>query len=274
MTVLVDPHLIVRREGISSLPEDEFWRRVVEVAARDDFAVGHETFHWIIQRLMVLGYPDQNVEIGESSFRRESRVALDRLLARVSRGSSPPDDAALRPEYLGDSDAELSLIMDATEHAPELDAVMSCTSQWNPAEAHLVFGNLRVEALYDADREPASSAREHVASVFSDRRIHILGGAPTPSALRDIETELGVRPDRVLWIASEKSKPPRNLDERWGSLNPTVDIALCVTGRVAHSSWEAGESAARSCGVEMLECASQGRIVATLHEWARRQSRA
>lgn len=271
MTVLIDPHVLVAPTSCGSIDQTAFWTRVVEIAATDRVGVGHETFHWVVTQLRDLGYPDTQVDFGPPDFKWECQAALEKILSRVVRGDHPVEDVVLAPEYLGDEGARLCIVMDGSEHGPALDAMMSAPNHWSPSNGPGAIGLHTFELLFDPDQEPTALKAEAVRAKFAGRRLHVLGGAPTASALADFESELGVPEERVTWIASEKSKPPRNLDKRWGSLDPDVDVVVCVTGRVGHKTWEAGDKAATKCGVKMLECSTQGQLVATFRTWAGRQ---
>lgn len=274
MTILIDPHLLIADAACRGGDDLFFWERVVAMGGSERTQIGHESFHWVVHELEILGYPEKRVKFGPSDFARECQIAIERILTRVSRGCEQPAVEKLVPDYLGSVGAELCLAIDATEHGPVLDGLLTDSNHWNPVSTTLAIGLLDVELLFSVEQQPRAFESAEVKSVFEGRRVHILGGSVSSSALADCYSQLGVDADSVLWLESEKSKPARDVDERWAGLLPARDVAICVTGRVGHSVWKQGDRAARKRGVEMLECATQGRIVHTLRDWAMLQARA
>lgn len=267
MSILLDPHLIVERENLTPADRNAHWYRVVALAANRTLTLGHESFHWILGQLQSTGFPAKQVNFGPPGFNRDCQKAVDSLLTRVARGSEMPSEHDPVPEYLGNSDARLSLILDSTEHRNSCSALMSTEAHWTAPSHEVTIGPAVMELLSDPSAEPASAAKARVHEALSRYRLHIVGGSPTASALRSIVEELGIPAERVDWTASEKAKPPRGMDKKWGALSADRDITLCVTGRVSHAVWEQSEKASESCGVKMLECATQGMIVNTVRTW-------
>jgi hypothetical protein len=268
MTVLIDPHLLVAPTTCLVIDDARFWQRVVDIAAADRVQIGHEAFHWVVGQLEQLGYPESQVDFGPPSFRRECQSAMERILSRVSRGREEMVESSLTPPYLGSVEAGLCIVMDATEHGNRLDALLSDLEHWGVRSDVLTLGERDVELLYQPDQEPLAMASAATKSFFSNRRIHVLGGSITESAIANIESELGLQSDAVRWIVSEKSKPARDVDKHWAGLDPARDVAVCITGRVSHAVSEVGEKAAKKRGLQMVKCASQGRLVDVLKAWA------
>lgn len=267
MTALVDPHVLVETD-FHALNED-FWRRIVAIAKAKHLQIGHEAFHWVVAQLTALGYPAERVDFGPASFSRECQSAMEGILSRVSKGDAIPEDVAVDPTYLGSEEARLALVIDITSHRATVNALMSDRLHWDSAGASLRFGDVEIELLIDPAKEPSALELEEIRAYFSARRINILGGSATRTTLAALENELGVTEERVRWVESEISRPPRSWDKAWAQLRPDRDVAICNTGRVSHAVWEKGDNAAAACGVSMLECDSQGQIVPALQRWAR-----
>jgi hypothetical protein len=265
---LLDPHILVPLSQQGVADDEEFWQRVVNVAANGAFSIGHESFHWVIDQLQEKGYPDRKIDFGPPEFRRECQTAVEKILSRVSRGSDDIVETTLSPAYLGDANAGLSIVMDTTQHGALVAAIMSDTRHWESEEELLKVGDLELELIYDPSAEPAVFSTQALKAKFNDRRLHVVGGELNASLAHALEAELGLLPSSVQWIFSEKAKPARDLDKRWGSLDPAVDIAVCITGRVSHAVWEQADKAAVKCGVKMIECPSQGQLIDTLRVWA------
>lgn len=273
MTTLIDPHLLVAPTTCPAVDEDSFWQRVVDVAAKGRVEIGHEAFHWVIAQLQHLGYPHARVDFGPPSFRRECQSAIEKILSRVSSGREEVEESNLSPEYLGSADARLCIVMDATEHGENLDGLMTDSNYWAPPGDSLSVGRRHIELLFDVDQVPRALAAEAIKSKFEARRLHVLGGSKTDSAIAHLKEELGLTDDAVNWITSEKSKPARDVDKRWAGLDPERDIAICITGRISHAVWEMGDKAAAKRGIKMIECASQGQLVDALKVWSSAQPR-
>lgn len=273
MTILLDPHLLVAPTTCPSIDEDSFWQRVVDVATKDRVQIGHEAFHWVVAQLQHLGYPNARVDFGPPSFRRECQSAIERILSRVSSGREAVEDSDLSPEYAGSEDARLSIVMDATEHGENLDALMTDANHWVSPGDSLSVGQHQIELLFDIDKEPRALTAEAIKSKFQARRLYVLGGSKTDSAIANLKDQLGLNEGSISWITSEKSKPARDVDKRWAGLDAERDIAICITGRVSHSVWEMGDKIAAKRGIRMIECASQGQLVEVLKTWARGQPR-
>ncbi|MFL2002208.1 hypothetical protein [Microbacterium sp. A1-JK] len=271
MTVLIDPHLLIAPTTCGPIDQEAFWKRVVSIAGTSK-VIGHEAFHWVIDQLGALGYPEQQVNFGPPTFGRECQIAMERILSRVSRGPGEAEALELTPAYLGEEAAQLAIVMDATEHRGELDALLSDYNYWSAPTDAINLGSDAVELLIDSELEPKAFDAARVKRVFAGLHLHVVGGGATPSAIDDFAHRLGIPEANVHWVESEKSKPPRDLDKTWGSLDPQRDVALCVTGRVSHATWEKGEKAATKRGLTMLECPSQGRIVDLLIAWSKKQS--
>lgn len=271
MTTLTDPHLLIAPTTCTCADEEEFWKRVVLLGEVNRVELGLESFHWVIARLEKLGYPEQRINFGPPRFARECQVALQSILTRVSNGDREPTDEEIRPEYLGEVDARLCIVFDATAHGDSLDAILSDGRYWDPTESAVCIGARSVELIFDPQQEPSALRAEAIKSKFRKRRLHLVGGSPTASATAMLESTFGLQASDVNWIASEKSKPPRNIDERWSGLDATRDVAVCITGRVSHAVWEQADKAARKAGLEMIECATQGMLASALTEWAARQ---
>ncbi|WIB42684.1 hypothetical protein [Curtobacterium sp. MCLR17_058] len=265
---LLDPHILVPLT-LEGIPDDEeFWQRVVNVAASGTFSIGHESFYWVVDQLQERGYPDRRIDFGPPEFRRECQTAVEKILTRVSRGSDEIAEASLSPAYLGAEDAALSIVIDATQHSSTVAALMSDTRHWVDQEPLLAIGDLEIELLFDPLDEPKILSSRAAKVAFEGRQLHVVGGELTESLGRALDVELGIPTPSVHWIVSEKAKPARDLDKRWGSLNPAKDIAVCITGRVPHAVWEQADKAADKCGVKMIECHSQGQLVDALRGWA------
>jgi len=265
--MLVDPHTIIERPELAPNDRSIHWADVVSLAANHTIQLGHESFHWIVKQLQATGFPAQMVNFGPEGFGRDCQVALEQILSRVSRGSQEAVDSEIVPSYILDGDARLSLILDATEHADVTSALYTKQGHWSEPSTTAAFGSVRYDLIEDPTFDESATAQARSRLKVESMSLHVVGGAPTPSALRKLEEELGIPTDRVSWTRSEKAKPPRDMDRKWGSLDPKKDLALCITGRVSHAVWEQCEKAAASCGVRMLECATQGRIVETIQAW-------
>lgn len=265
---LLDPHILIplTQQGVSD--DEEFWQRVVDVAASGSFSIGHESFHWVVDQLKEKGYPDQNIDFGPPEFRRECQTAVEKILTRVSRGNEDIVEATLSPAFLGDANAGLSIVMDTTQHGALVAALLSDPRHWASKESLLTIGDLEVELLYDPSAEPAVLSSRAVKDKFKNRRLHVVGGELNAALAHALEDELGLSASSIQWIVSEKAKPARGLDKRWGSLDPSVDIAVCITGRVPHAVWEQADKAAEKCGLRMIECPSQGQLIDALQGWA------
>lgn len=271
MTVLADPHLLVTPTSCAHIEETAFWERVVLMGAVGQVELGYESFLWVVSQLEKLGYPEQQIDFGPPQFGRECQVAMERILTRVSHGSKEPEDGETNPVYLGDPDARLSIIFDSSAHGDSLHAIISDENYWGSPTAAVDIGPRRIELLIDPLQEPAVLRTNAIKAVFQGRRVHLVGGSPTPAALTQLQSELGLDDGQVNWIPSEKSKPPRDISKRWARLDPSRDVAVCITGRVSHAVWEQADKAAAKAGLAMIECASQGRLATTLVAWASRQ---
>lgn len=274
MTVLIDPHALVVPTTCVAADELIFWERVVEAAALDKVQIGHESFYWVISQLEHLGYPEAQVDFGPPSFSRECQSAMEKILSRVSRGVRDAEDRKMTPEYLGSEEAALCISMDTTEHGGDVDALVSDVNYWAEPGDSLSLGALVIELLFDVNKETRAVAAADLRAFFGKRRIHVVGGSITNSAIKQIQSELGVSEGAIQWIASEKSKPARDIDKRWAGLDPKRDVTVCITGRVSHSVWMAADKASNKSGLQMVECASQGQIVGSLRSWAALQLRA
>jgi hypothetical protein len=273
MTLLIDPHLLIVPTECGIIDAPVFWQRVVDIAAADHAQIGHEAFHWVVGQLAHLGYPEKQVDFGPVDFRRECQKAMERILSRVTRGSDEVEECTLSPDYRGSAEARLCILMDTTEHGDHVDALLSDKNHWRPSGDLVSVGKRDIELLFRVDQEPKSFATAAIKSVFAKRRVHVLGGSITDSALASLRSQLGLPDDAVHWITSEKSKPARDIDKRWAQLDPARDVAVCITGRVSHSVWEQGDKAAAKRGLEMIECSTQGQLVESLRSWARVQNR-
>lgn len=274
MTVLIDPHLLIAPTTCGELDEELFWQRLVTVASAGRAEIGHETFHWVVDRLQHLGYPDQQVNFGPPYFARECQSAMEKLLSRVSKGTNEVVEHALHPSYLGDTDARLCIIIDSVEHSDSLEALLSDPAHWNPSVGSATLGPITFELLFDPEAEPAGASAADIKEAFVGRRLHLVGGAQTASALANFDSVLGVASEDVHWVVGEKSKPPRELDKKWSGLDPSRDVAICITGRVGHATSEQARTAAEKRGLTLIYCPTQGQIVDYLIEWAGRQPKA
>lgn len=274
MTILADPHLLVAPTTCECVDEEEFWKRVVLLGEVSRVELGLESFHWVVSQLEKLGYPDQKIDFGPPRFGRECQVAIESILTRVSDGHGESADEEVQPDYLGDVDARLCIVFDATAHGDSLDAIVSDARHWDSTEAAVRIGERSIELIFDPTQEPSATRADAIKTTFEGHRLHLVGGSPTASALSMFESVLGLQAADVHWIPSEKSKPPRNIDERWSGLDPARDVTICITGRVSHAVWEQADKAAAKAGLVMIECQTQGMLIAALTEWATRHSRA
>jgi hypothetical protein len=95
--------------------------------------------------------------------------------------------------------------------------------------------------------------RESTRDRFAGARLHIAGDQPSDYVIAKIKEATGLDARKISWLAAEKSKAPRHLDNRWRSLKAGRDIAICITGRIGHASAAAAQAAANKAGVRYIE---------------------
>jgi hypothetical protein len=259
VTLLLDPGLLVP----PSVPISEwqaYWSSLVKWSTDGRVKLGRASHDFAYNEYAKVGYPHARLDVHPPELSREYRKALDRLLASVLPAEPRSEPVTLSSEYLGTADAERALLRDipvaaaalatTVEHWAEDVAQLRCAPP-PPETMQLVFA-----PGDDLQDEQTGEARLW----FSGRKVRIVGGQPDARVVKQIEEELQVRPGDIEWLPCERHKKPA-MKKRWGGLDPANDVAVCVTGRVGHSTWEAARRCANASGVPYLEVETANGIV-------------
>lgn len=216
----------------------------------------------VYERFAQIGYPQQRLEVFPAELQREYRKALDTLLSRVEPvGTEAATRTAMSPAYVGDADAAEALAADLVGALRAPSAVGTCLGHWESWTGELRCvppPPERVELIAHPGADLREDGFRRARRFLEGRTLRIVGSRPERGVLGRFEEELGVAATGIDWLASEKHKRP-NVKRAWANLGYDRDVAICVTGRVAHCTSDAAEKAARR-GVLYLEVESAARI--------------
>jgi hypothetical protein len=127
-------------------------------------------------------------------------------------------------------------------------AMLSCEPP-PPRDVQLIF-------------RPGESLHEQtiadVRSWFRGRRVHIVGGQRDSRLVERIAETVGISTSDIHWLSSERHKQPR-IAQRWVSLSAARDVAVCITGRISHATWNAAKQ--YGSAVPYVEVERAGEIV-------------
>jgi hypothetical protein len=230
-----------------------FWTRVVGWAADNRVFVGAESVRSIWGWLAEKGYPESELDVFPAALRNEYRQALNKILSRVVCPASETGARTLDPSYCGPAGLREALELDISGSSGSgIGAIASAQSFWSYA-ADEVFVSppppSRLALCFEPGATLAVELADRIREKFSEKKLIIIGGQPSDRVLDEIRHATGISRRSITWIASERSKKPRDLDRRLAKLDPCRDIVICVTGQIGHAESEAAATAAAKAGV-------------------------
>jgi hypothetical protein len=260
MTLLLDPRLLTPPGQPDSTVSASaaFWTRILGWATDKRAKLGEDSHSLVCSGYAVYGYPDHDLPLAETPLKREYRAALNRILARVELHVAESGERAFTPSYLGTSDEALALQLDVsgTYGAPVI-GIATASNHWSDIEANHVKiippPPTRLALCCLPGAEVLSERQHRIANFYVGLRIHIVGAIPSQRIMEQILEVTGMTRSNLSWIPCEKSRPPRNLDDRWRHLEPSRDVTVCITGRVGHATSNKAQRVANHAGVIHLK---------------------
>ncbi|MEU2005954.1 DUF2325 domain-containing protein [Rhodococcus sp. NPDC019627] len=271
MKLLLDPRLLIFPSETSDRKQlIEIWGRIVDWSSDSRIAIGTESLEHVWNHFGEVGYPEKDLAMYPPALRNEYRQALNKIMSRIIEHCNHPTELDVRPEYVGSEEQKNALTRDVAGTAGgSIVGIASTRSSWSEDCVKVWFTPpppSELEICVDARSPLAIETRATVEAALRGRRVHIVGGKPNQRIYKSIFEMTGIRESDIHWIAAEKSKPPRDLDKKWGSLRPDRDIAICITGRIGHAQSERAATTAAKAGVIYLPLESANEIESALVE--------
>ena len=241
--VLCDPGLLIAPDSGDADAGLRFWPRLIGWAADRRIMLGPATVQLVCSAYAEIGWPTFDPPACPAGLKRTARHALHTLLAQVPSNPGAPQTTSprtVRPAYLGPSGGDEAISQDAEVlHTRGLIGLATLEIHWAepadavsfdpPPPASLPF------AIEPHQRLPGE-VDHAVATHLQGRRITIVGGEPSQSALATLVEQFDLSSPQLRWIGSEKGQR-LNLDPLDG-LQAGVDIVYCITGHIGHSGRE------------------------------------
>lgn len=230
------------------------WIRIVEWAADNRAFIGVESVRAIWEWLGAQNYPEAELRVFPPALRNEFRQALNQLLSRVLSHTAAKGPRRLNPAHLSETTIRDALEFDISGCAgADVAGIATREELWaHPSE--VVSIDPPPPPQLALCFTPGAALHEELLAQtqdqFAEKRLIIIGGQPADRVVDAITKLTGMSRRNISWIASERTKKPRDLDKRLARLDPRRDIVVCVTGRIGHSESEAAAVAARAAGVE------------------------
>lgn len=239
--LLLDPRIITPpgTPGASIAAPTEYWTQIIAWASDTRARLGTECQQLLYAKFAQYGYPEHCLVPDVPAFKTAYQAAIGRIMSRVVQPISVGEERDFAPRYVGGDEEELALQLDISGTVGcEVIGIATTASSWAASSAYLEVSPQpprRLEICTEPNAPVALQAQGDLRDLLSSKRLFIVGGK-IDSAVVDRLCELGLPRDAISWLESEKAKPPRNLDERWGTLESPRDVTLCITGRVSHAT--------------------------------------
>jgi len=270
MTVLLDPQVLLPPPSISSVDQLlEHWEQVVDWSSDRRIVIGGQSYDLVLMGMESYDYPNNNPVLEGIPNADIFLGALNRLLGRVRPGESAGSPKAFEPEYAGDEICGIALAMDVSCF-PDSYAIASCLDCWGELENDTIRVTpsppRELEVFFEPNKELRTERSLRIKKYYSDKRIHIVGGAEDTGIKNQIINQLGVLEKNISWDGSELKQRPRDIEKRWHELRPERDIVVCLTGRIGHATSIVAEVAAKKQNVVYLEARKSSNIIDALIE--------
>lgn len=276
MTVLlIDPRILLPSDEKAELSAtSEYWRLVIEWSADKRARLGFHTRELLCERFAKYGYPQNDMPVSVAALRGPFRAAINNIMARVLPPDGEVEACEFDPRYKGTPDELIALQMDVS--STRIDGVVGIAtvpSSWDETASTIMVKPpppAQLVVCFEPSRKLEIEQESELQEFFSSRRLFVVGGRPDPCSVKKLQ-QLGLSAERVIWTPSEKSKPPRNLDDKWSGLNADRDITVCITGRIGHSESGKAEDLAQRRGVTYIPAETANEAIRALKRYASTQ---
>lgn len=239
--LLLDPRIITPpgTPGASISAPMEYWTQIIAWAGDTRAQLGAECQQLLYSKFAEYGYPEQCLVPNVPAVRTAYQAAISKIMSRVVRPTSQGEERDFAPRYVGGEEEELALQLDISGTVGcEVIGIATTESSWAASTVYLQISPQpprRLEICTEPNAPVALEVQGDLRDLLSSKRLFIVGGKTDLTVVNGLR-ELGFSRDAINWLESEKAKPPRNLDERWGALDSLRDVTVCITGRVGHST--------------------------------------
>ena len=238
--LLLDPRIITPpgTPGASIKAPMEYWEQIIAWASDTRTRLGVECQQLLYSRFAQYGYPEQCLVPEMPALKTAYQSAISKIMSRVVQPMSDSEERDFSPRYVGGEDEELALQLDISSTVGcEVIGIATTESSWAASTEYLQLSPQpprRLEICTVPNAPVAMAVESDLRELLASKRLFMVGGK-IEAAVMTALCELGFSNDAITWLESEKSKPPRNLDGRWGALTSPRDVTLCITGRVGHA---------------------------------------
>jgi hypothetical protein len=195
--------------------------------------------------------------------------AFLRILTRSPRSldTIDPTPTDFNASYAGGPRNKTALLAGTPSSGPA--ELASRQEAWpTKAEEEVVSALPQLQPAYRLHFEPNSPSRDEIRErrrkKMSGTRVLIVGGQRDNLFIQGLESETGINPGDVAWLASEKNKPPRDLDKRVTGAKQSGTILVVVTGKIGHASSGLVKRKCSTAKVPHLEVENVSDITAAL----------
>lgn len=264
--LLIDPNLLTSPADGDPSKMTEFWSRLVDWVTDPRVKVGTATHAYAYSHYAQYGYPEATLHVHPPAMRPSYVRALNTLMSRVVTGDQQQQARALVPPHGGTPQAQKALAADVGAACDLVIGIATSVETWaQPAHEVLCVPSppASLALCFAPNAEVGAELRLKAQQFYKGRAVHIVGGQVDMSLVAQLERDFNLA-GRVDWIPSEKNKPPRNLDKRWGGFDPAKDITICITGRIGHAASGKAASVCLARGVPHLKIESANELAGVL----------
>ena len=239
--LLLDPRVVAPpgTPGAAVSAPIEYWTQIIAWAGDSRARLGMECQQLLYSKFAQYGYPEHCLVPDVPALKTAYQAAIGKIMSRVVEPVRQSEQRDFAPRYVGSEDEELALQLDISGTVGcEVIGIATTESSWAFITEYLQVSPQppgRLEICTEPNAPLALETEGDLRDLVSSKRLFIVGGK-VDSVVVDGLRELGFAPDAINWLESERAKPPRNLDERWGTLAPPRDVTVCITGRVGHAT--------------------------------------
>lgn len=267
-TLILDPEFLQPPIGQPPAEWISFWLTLVAWEADSRVRIGAASLGCAAELMREV--EDDKLDHPPHS-RSERRRVAGRLLSRVLKTDGSREIHSIDPGYLGSplSWQRLSRDLgDCVGEPGELYGVATAERFWTVSAAAASCDPpppASVALCCSPGEAIAGQPLEMVRDLLFGRRLRIVGGQVEKRVVDAIVENLGIEENAIRWEASERKKKPKL--EGWKDMESGVDVAVCITGLIGHSSSDRASTLARKADVDWVEARSPGQIVKAIEQY-------